>query len=267
MNKMLRLYSVILFLCVACFSVFSQTPDNESLNPNWSADVLPAQKIILKRLIDNMVKVEGGKFVMGATKELKGYAENDEKPTRKRKVSTFYIGKYEVSQIEWIAVMRKNPSICEGDNFPVGNVTWYDCIEFIGKLNSLTGLNFSLPTEIQWEYAARGGNKSVGYKFSGSDIVDDVAWYDNNSKNKTHSVGTKKPNELGLYDMSGNVYEWCDDWYDLYDSGDQYRLTNKVYRGGGCSGYAWRCRVSCRGRQLPTYRHGSLGLRLVHPCK
>lgn len=237
------------------------------LNPNWSADVTPAQRSVLERLIANMVKVEGGKFIMGATKEQKDVAGKDEKPTRKRTLSTYYIGKYEVQQEEWEVVMGKNPSICKGINFPIGNVTWYDCIEFVEKLNQLTGLNFSLPTETQWEYAARGGKSSMGYMYSGSDNVGDVAWYDNNSNNKTHSVGAKAPNELGLYDMSGNVYEWCDDWYDAYGSRGQFKPTNKVYRGGGCGGIAWRCRVSCRGLQFPTYRHGSLGLRLVHPCK
>jgi len=116
----------------------------------------------------------------------------------------------------WQAVMGTNPSNFKGDNMPVENVSWKDCQEFIGKLNGLTNKKFRLPTEAEWEYAARGGNKSRGYKYAGSDSIDDVAWYDMNGEEITHPVASKQPNELGIYDMTGNVYEWCSDWYGIY---------------------------------------------------
>ncbi|MBR0324280.1 MAG: SUMF1/EgtB/PvdO family nonheme iron enzyme, partial [Bacteroidales bacterium] len=124
-------------------------------------------------------------------------------------MSTFYIGKYEVTQAEWKAVMGTNPSRHKGDNLPVENVTWFDCQEFIRKLNELTGKQFRLPTEAEWEYAARGGKHSYGAKYAGDNDIDNVAWYGDNSNNTTHPVGLKRPNELGLYDMTGNVQEWC----------------------------------------------------------
>ena len=185
-----------------------------------------------------MVKVDGGTFTMGGTSEQGKDSYADEKPTHSVTLSSYYIGQMEVTQALWRAVMGKNPSYNVGDNLPVTNVSWNDCQEFIKKLNSLTGAKFRLPTEAEWEYAARGGKKSKKYKYSGSNNIDDVAWYTYNSGGKTHAVGTKRPNELGIYDMSGNVYEWCSDWYDSYSSMSQTNPKGansgsyRVLRGG-----------------------------------
>ena len=216
----------------------------------------------------NMVWVDGGTFRMGATSE-QGSEISDEKPVHSVTLSGYYIGKTEVTQALWQAVMGSNPSYFEGDDLPVEQVSWDDCQEFIRKLNSLTGQNFRLPTEAEWEFACRGGNNSRGYKYSGSNYIDNVAWYDGNSGGKTHPVATKSPNELGIYDMSGNVWEWCADWYGDYSSGRQtnpkgtYGGSIRVYRGGSWFNYARYCRSSSRISYFPTYRYDSLGLRLA----
>ena len=216
-----------------------------------------------------MVRVEGGIFTMGATAEQGSDADSDEKPTHQVTLSSYSIGKTEVTQALWEAVMGSNPSYFKGSNLPVEQVSWEDCKTFIRKLNALTGKNFRLPTEAEWEFAARGGNNSRGYKYSGSNTLSNVAWYDDNSSSKTHPVATKAPNELGIYDMSGNVYEWCNDWYDDYTSASQTNPTGpnsgsfRVFRGGSWNGNARYCRVSNRLINAPTRRYNSLGLRLA----
>ncbi|MGM9868326.1 MAG: SUMF1/EgtB/PvdO family nonheme iron enzyme [Sodaliphilus sp.] len=227
-----------------------------------------------------MVSVEGGTFTMGATAEQGSDAFNWEKPAHQVTLSSYMIGKTEVTQALWEAVMDSNPSEFKGADLPVENVSWDDCQEFITKLNALTGKNFRLPTEAEWEFAARGGNKSCGYKYCGSNNIDEVAWYDGNSyegnssflffkKRTTHPVATKSPNELGIYDMSGNVWEWCNDWYDDYSSSSQTNPKGpnsgsvRVYRGGGWNDDAWGCRVSYRDNDYPTFRYDNLGLRLA----
>ena len=216
-----------------------------------------------------MVRVEGGTFRMGATSEQKDEAWDREKPVHSVTLSGYYIGKTEVTQVLWEAVMGSNPSRFKGDYLPVENVSWDDCQEFIRKLNSMTGQNFRLPTEAEWEFACRGGNNSRGYKYSGSNNLGSVAWYDGNSGNKTHPVGTKAPNELGIYDMSGNVWEWCADWYGDYSSGAQtnptgpYGGSNRVYRGGSWNYDVGRCRSSNRDFYYPWIRDIILGLRLA----
>ena len=241
------------------------------IEPNWSSNVTPSQRAVLGKLIVNMVKVEGGTFTMGATKEQGGDAGSDEKPVHQVTLTDFHIGKYEVTQAEWEAVMGHNPSKFEGNNKPVEQVTWNDCQEFIYRLNSLTGLNFCLPTEAQWEYAARGGNRSQGYKYSGSNNINNVAWYYDNSGEATHEVGLNRPNELGLYDMSGNVYEWCSDWYGDYSSGAQTNPTGpssgseRVLRGGGWYHFAEYSHISIRLRGDSDEWDSDCGFRLALP--
>ncbi len=218
-----------------------------------------------------MVYVEGGKFTMGATAEQGSDAWGDERPTHKVTLSDYYIGETQVTQALWKVVMGNNPSYREGDNLPVEQVSWEDTQEFIEKLNQETGRTFRLPTEAEWEYAARGGKKSKGYKYSGSDKIDDVAWYNGNSGGKTHPVKGKKANEIGLYDMSGNVWEWCNDWYGYgeYSSDAQTnpqgseKGSYRVLRGGSWGGDARDCRVSYRYYSTPTYLRNFFGFRLV----
>ena len=230
-----------------------------------------------------MVAVQGGTFTMGATSEQGSDAKDNEKPAHKVTVSSFLIGQTEVTQELWQAVMSSNPSHFNGKSKeydlnldveyevdyginlkrPVESVSWDDCQAFLRKLNQLTGKNFRLPTEAEWEYAARGGCKSRGYKYSGSSTIGDVAWYSGNSEAQTHSVSTKQANELGIYDMSGNVWEWCkDNWYNYDGSATDYG-SFRVYRGGSWSSDARRCRVSLRYYYSAGYRDRYLGLRLA----
>ena len=240
-----------------------------NLTPNWSASVTPSQRAVLEKLIANMVKVEGSTFTMGATPEQGNDAYEYERPAHQVTLSDYYIGRYEVTQKEWQAVMGDNPSKFYGDNLPVDYVSGNDCQDFINKLNQLTGLKFRLPTEAEWEFAARGGKQSKGYKYSGSDNAKNIAWYEKNSGSKPHQVGTKEPNELGIYDMSGNVGEWCGDWYGRYSSSAQTNPTGpssgsaRVLRGGSWYLYASNCRVSFRGSGDPLGRFYASGFRVV----
>ena len=217
----------------------------------------------------DMVRVEAGTFTMGATREMEN-PYDDEKPTHQVTLTNnYYIGRYEVTQALWKAVMGNNPSKYEGDNLPVEQVSWDDCQEFISKLNIITGKTFRIPTEAEWEYAARGGKKSRCYQYSGSNNISDVAWYVYNSDSKTHAVGTKQANELGIYDMSGNVNEWCQDRYGFYSSSSQVNPTgsnsryNRVYRGGSWLNNAGFCRSSYRRSNTSDNCNSYLGLRLV----
>ena len=216
-----------------------------------------------------MVYVEGGTFDMGATTEQGSDAESDEKPVHSVTLDGYYIGKCEVTQELWEAVMGSNPSHFKGAQNPVENGSWNDCQEFVSRLNSLTGRTFRLPTEAEWEYAARGGNKSRHYKYSGSGNIGYVAWYYKNSGSTTHAVGTQTANELGIYDMSGNVCEWCSDWYGGYSAGSQTNPQGpssgsaRVLRGGSWSDYARYCRVSYRYCGDPYDSYDGGGLRLV----
>ena len=226
-----------------------------------------------------MVGVEGGTFTMGATAEQGSDADSEEKPAHEVTLSSFSIGETEVTQALWQAVMGSTPSYdFTGDlNRPVQWVSWYDCQTFITKLNEMTGKTFRLPTEAEWEFAARGGNLSQGYKYAGSNDVNEVAWYWDNIPSQsyvnagygTQTVATKAPNELGLYDMSGNVTEWCQDWYGSYSSSPSTNPTGpasgslRVGRGGSWVSDAGFCRVSCRGSYSPSGKGNNLGLRLA----
>ena len=216
-----------------------------------------------------MVKVEAGSFNMGATPEMENPYDSEKPVHRVTLTNNYYIGKYEVTQALWQAVMGSNPSYFKGDDLPVEQVSWNDCQDFISKLNAMTGKRFRLPSEAEWEYAARGGNKNHGYQYSGSNILGDVAWYYGNSGPKTHAVGTKQPNELGIYDMTGNVWEWCQDWFGSYSSSPQTNPTGaasgsiRVCRGGSWNYSAGLCRTSYRANNSPDDRFSYLGLRLV----
>ena len=241
-------------------TVYGETRTFETNNPNT---------FTVNGVSFEMVYVEGGSFDMGATSEQGSDAYDWEKPVHRVTLSDYYIGKYEVTQELWEAVMGSNPSYFIGAQNPVEYVSWNDCQEFVSRLNSLTGRTFRLPTEAEWEYAARGGNKSSHYKYSGSGNIDDVAWYDNNSGDKTRPVGTKSPNELGIYDMSGNVSEWCSDRYGSYSAEEQTNPQGpssgsfRVFRGGSWFDGARNCRVSNRHNHVPSFSDGYLGLRLV----
>ena len=216
----------------------------------------------------DMVYVEGGTFMMGSDE-----GGDDDNPVHKVTVNSFYICKYEVTQKEWISIMGSNPSEFKGDNLPVERVSWNDAQDFINKLNQKTGKNYRLLTEAEWEYAARGGNKSRGYEYAGSYNIGEVAWYFRNSNSKTHEVGTKMPNELGIYDMSGNVSEWCNDRYDKNyyrnspsnnpkgpDSGEYSR----VLRGGSWDDYSKCCRSAFRRSSIgPNNFNNHVGFRLA----
>ncbi|HPE58498.1 MAG TPA: formylglycine-generating enzyme family protein [Bacteroidales bacterium] len=222
-----------------------------------------------------MVAVEGGTFAMGCTSEQGSNCEDDEMPTHWVMVSDFYIGKFEVTQKQWRAVMGSDPLelLFKGcDDCPVENVSWNDIQEFIKKLNQKTRKKYRLPTEAEWEFAARGGTQSKGFKYAGSNNIGEVAWYDKNSGSKTNPVGRKKANELGICDMSGNVWEWCSDWHgsDYYKSSPQNNPqgtssgTLRVMRGGSWFNSTPECRAAYRGGGTPDDRYDGDGFRLVY---
>lgn len=241
----------------------------EAANARFSTRTFTVNGVSFK-----MVAVDGGTFKMGATSEQQNPYAN-EKPVHNVTLSSYYIGETEVTQALWKAVMGSNPSYFSGSNNPVETVSYEDCITFINKLNSLlsgqlpTGRKFRIPTEAEWEYAARGGNRSLGYQYSGSDNLGSVAWYSSNRDSKTHPVKQKQPNELGLYDMSGNVYEWCHDWYGDYPSSSQSNPkgpssgSDRVLRGGWSNSSARLCRVANRSNNIPGGRYSFNGLRLA----
>lgn len=228
-----------------------------------------------------MVRIAAGTFTIGATEEQIGASDNESPAHQVMLTKDFYIGETEVTQALWYAVMGQKPtadgsawdsSVGLGDNYPAYYISWNDCQEFISKLNQLTGLTFRLPTEAEWEYSARGGNKAtLQTQYSGSNTIDDVVWYYSNSSSSTHEVAGKIANVLGLYDMSGNVWEWCNDWYgsSYYSSNPQTDPTGptsgpyRVLRGGSWSNIASCCRVAFRSNSSVTNRSSNIGMRLV----
>lgn len=214
----------------------------------------------------DMVTVEGGEFLMGSEDE---DADDDEKPLHVVEIKTFRIGRYEITQKLWNLVMRnKNPSVFQGDDLPVECVSWYDVQIFINRLNKKTGRYYRLPTEAEWEYAAKGGNRSLNQTFSGGELKS-TGWFIDNSDNTTHEVGTLEPNELGIYDMSGNVHEWCSDVYDSLSysgSHNEPEITGtelRVYRGGSWYSTKRYCRISNRNKNSAKLRNYCLGFRLA----
>ena len=219
-------------------------------------------------LSEGMVYVPGGSFTMGNTDDKEGYTE--EKPSHQVTLSDYYISKYEVTQALWKAVMKNNPSqFKEGSKYPVEMVSWDDCQEFISKLNTITGKKFRLPTEAEWEYAARGGNSVNKSDNLSGESLKEIAWVSENSEITTSSVGTKNPNELGLFDMLGNVSEWCQDRYGLYSNEPQINPTGPetgeafVIRGGSWANSLWGCRISGRDSERPSHRASYIGFRLA----
>lgn len=280
---------VFLILCcvLALQSCNKDNTKNETINGfdiNWTGNLNKDEKDAIREMITNMVKVDGGTFYMGAQKdsvEYYNYDENalpSEAPVHEVTVSDFYINKYEVTQKLWEAVMNATPNdekdmqwekeFGKGENYPAYRISFNEVETFIAKLNEFTGLNFALPTESQWEYAARGGASTNYALYAGGDNVLEFAWIDQNS-DKCSEVGHKTPNTLGLYDMSGNVWEMCSNWYYDYASvvdsitpGESY-TGHKIFRGGSWNTNAQQARVTTRYKQGIHYRDYETGFRLA----
>ena len=269
MKKFLSFAAFSLLTVFVTLSMVSCGSDDND-EPSPSPSTLKDQTFNVDGVSFTMKAVQGGTFTMGSSDDDAG-ALAGEKPAHSVTVSSFWIGQTEVTQALWQAVMGKNPSNFKGNTLPVEMVSWDDCQDFIKELNTKTGKKFRLPTEAEWEYAARGGNKSKGYKYSGGNDLGKVAWYIDNSSSKTHDVGTKAANELGIYDMSGNVWEWCSDRYsDSYYSSSPASNPQgpntgsyRVGRGGSWALYVGNCRVANRYSFGPDRRSDAIGLRLV----
>ena len=279
-NKRVINLVIVIATLVVCVAIVSLLKNTIQASPNEEVEYTKdsivadeprakeAKRIVVNDISFKMIPVEGGTFTMGATSEMTEPFD-DEKPTHQVTLSSYYIGETEVTQALWKAVMGSNPSNFKGDDLPVEQVSWDDCQTFISKLNALTGKRFRLPTEAEWEFAARGGNKSCGYQYSGGDELSEVAWFVGNSGERTHAVGTKIANELSIYDMSGNVCEWCSDNYVAYSSDSQVNPSssgsgaNRSFRGGSWINRNRKCRVSNRFSVDFNNRYDGLGLRLA----
>ena len=242
-------------------TITTQIVDKCGMNYNLTSSYVNSNLAI------QMLPVEGGTFQMG--NGTSGLA--DAVPVHLVIISSFNISKYEITQAQWKSVMGANPSsnFTDCDNCPVEAVSWDEIQLFLTKLNAITGKSYRLPTEAEWEYAARGGKLSKGYTYSGSNTIGDVAWYEANSSDKTHPVGQKIANELGIYDMSGNVWEWCQDWYGAYSASNQTNPTGlitgtkRVLRGGSCANLYYSTQVALRNSATSNLRFGDLGFRVV----
>lgn len=254
---------------VSTSNASSSNNSGYSSSSSYTASVSNTISVPVKDGISiEMVKVEAGTFMMGGTSEMKDPFVNEKPVHQVTLTKDYYIGMYEVTQALWQAVMGSNPSKFKGDNLPVECVSWMDCQEFITKLNNMTGKKFRLPTEAEWEYAARGGKWNKGYQYSGSSKISDVAWSKENSDGKPHLVGSKQMNELGLYDMAGNVSEWCYDCDAGYSSDNQINPVgikgiNRRIRGGSWRTNARGCRSSYRNDSRQNWSFEDLGLRLA----
>jgi len=252
-----------------------------SMNHLKSSNIAVGQKLVISDSFSEMLLVKGGSFQMGSED---GY--HDDKPVHSVTVSDFYLGKYEVTQKEWLKLMDSNPSKWKNDDLPVERVSWHDIVEFCNKKSSAEGLTpcysgwlnskcdfsangYRLPTEAEWAFAARGGLRSKGYKYSGSNTIGHVAWFKNNSVKSTHPVGSKAANELGFFDMTGNVREWCNDRYGRYSDEQQANpigaklSTFFVVRGSSYNDTVQRCRVPSRVGRGPGIASSSIGFRLA----
>ena len=257
---------------------------NLSGNSNYSSQSMSRNQDFIETawgINMKMIWVEGGDFLMGCTSEQGGDCNNDEQNVRRVTVDGFYIGMFEVTQSQWEKVMgisiyqqkakaEASSTFGVGPDYPMYYVSWDEAMEFCRILSNKTGRTYTLPTEAQWEYAARGGNKNEETKYAGSNMIDAVAWYTDNSGDNTHIVGSKRANALGIYDMSGNVYEWCKDWYAesyvSYDTNNPVGPSSgscRVSRGGNWSDYSFYCRVADRGCYYPGRRVSLLGFRVV----
>lgn len=252
---MKKISVIILF---ACAFLTAKAQENASID-------IDANGVIFK-----MIYVKGGTFTMGCTSEQGADCTDDEKPAHSVTLSDYYMGETEVTQALWKAVMGTNPSSFQGDENPVEMVSLFQAMQFIEKLNELTGKTFRIPTEAEWEYAARGGEQSKHYRYSGSGTLSEVGWSKENSGSKTHAVKSKAPNELGLYDMSGNVWEWCSDVFGRYGSNAVTNPGRPIQEGltgirrGGCWMFsASYNRVSTRSRTAPERKSNQNGFRLV----
>ncbi len=281
MQKLVYLMMASLFVFTACKKDKTQE-DNKENEGGRSADtglVIHTGIACIDALANDMVKVQGGTFVMGSADDDTD-AYNDEKPQHSVTLSDFYICKYEVTQELWEAVMGSTPTANggwtdkygKGDKYPAYYISWNDCDTFLQKLNTKTGLKFRFPTEAEWEYAARGGNKADTTKYAGSNMIDVVAWHNGNSGNIAHTCGTKRANALGIYDMTGNVWEWCSDWYSSTYYNESANSTDPkgppsrtkcVSRGGSWHNDARFCRVAYRYCCTPSARYSNQGFRVV----
>lgn len=274
-----HILAIIIFVAFTVYMIklsISDYEDNIEIERANTSIVTVAEKAQTFKANDvqfNMIRVDGGTFTMGLSSE-ETYITNRDKPAHKVSVSSFFIGETEVTQALWMAIMNNNPAEIKGDLFPVENVSWNDCQTFIRKLNAATkdqlpeGCEFRLCTEAEWEFARRGGIKR---KYNPSATVDDVAWYNENSEERPHRVALKRPNELGIYDMSGNVSEWCRDGYDrdYYKSSPSMNPCNytesskRVNRGGSYYNNSMECQASSRYALEPANRSQYIGLRLA----
>jgi len=265
MRKVINVFFLVLLLFT---TIKAQSPATETLSGI-------NRTFIVNNVSFEMVFVQGGSFMMGCMLEHGGDCANEEKPPHHVILPDFYIGQFQVTQQLWQAVMGDNPSLWKGDQLPVEKVSWNDCQLFIIRLNSLIDSHFRLPSEAEWEYAARGGHKGKGTIYSGSDDPNEVAWYKNNSNMITHDVGGKQPNELGVYDMTGNVWEWCSDLYgdDYYKNSPEKTPAGpvtgpyRVVRGGSWYSTTAHSRLTVRDGEIPDYKDFYLGFRIALFCE
>ena len=261
-------YSSYIIICCFLFGINTLIP---AKNHYTIPDSLQILRFQVNGIPFSMQRVEGAVFVMGGTREQHHESFSTDLPTHTVALNAYYIAHTEVTQALWQAVMPEWQIIDEwhNPNHPISNITWYDCQVFIQRLDSLTGMPFRLPTEAEWEFAARGGTNSQGYRFAGSNIADSVSWGLSNGGFRKHTVGLKRPNELGLYDMTGNVSEWCSDWYAPYKIGTEPNPkgpitgTEKIVRGGSFDNCRANSHISHRTLQDPTQATQYCGLRLA----